>query len=57
VSDWSFYIAYCKFRLAAIAQGVYRRGLDGNASSQTALQHHAHAERAAKAGWAVVQAG
>lgn len=57
VSNWSFYIAYCKFRLTAIAQGVYRRGLDGNASSQAALQHHAHAERAAKAGWAVAQAG
>ena len=57
VSDWSFYIAYCKFRLAAITQGVYRRGLDGNASSQAALQHHAYAERAAKAGCAVVQAG
>ena len=57
VSDWPFYIAYCKFRLAAISQGVYKRGLDGNASSQTALEQRPHVERAARAGWAVVQAG
>jgi aminoglycoside phosphotransferase (APT) family kinase protein len=57
VSDWSFYIAYCKFRLAAISQGVYKRGLDGNASSQAALQFHAIAENWAKAGWAVVETG
>jgi len=57
VSDWSFYIAYCKFRLAAISQGVYKRGLDGNASSQAALQFHDIAENWSKAGWAVVQEG
>jgi aminoglycoside phosphotransferase (APT) family kinase protein len=55
VSDWPFYIAYCKFRLAAISQGVYKRGLDGNASSVTALEQRPHVERAARAGWAVVQ--
>ena len=33
--DLDFYLSFCFFRLAAIAQGVYKRGLDGNASDQT----------------------
>ena len=50
VDHWGFYIAFCKFRLAAICQGVYKRGLDGNASSQTALEQRDNAERAARSG-------
>jgi len=38
VENWSFYLAFCFFRLAAIVQGVKKRALDGNASSQAALQ-------------------
>ena len=33
IPDWTFYLAFSLFRLAAISQGVYKRGLDGNASS------------------------
>jgi aminoglycoside phosphotransferase (APT) family kinase protein len=33
VSDWAFLLAFCFFRYAAIAQGVYKRALDGNASN------------------------
>jgi aminoglycoside phosphotransferase (APT) family kinase protein len=33
VENWRFYIIYSLFRMAAIVQGVYKRGLDGNASS------------------------
>jgi len=33
IDDWSFYVAFAFFRLAAILQGVYRRALDGNASN------------------------
>ena len=33
-----FYLAFSFFRLAAILQGVYKRGLDGNASSERALR-------------------
>ncbi|MGY6645741.1 MAG: phosphotransferase family protein [Salinarimonas sp.] len=33
IPDWSFYIAFAFFRLAAILQGVYKRALDGNASN------------------------
>jgi aminoglycoside phosphotransferase (APT) family kinase protein len=38
VGNWPFYLAFCFFRLAAIVQGVKKRALDGNASSQAALQ-------------------
>ena len=36
IDNWSFYVSFAVFRLASIAQGVYKRGLDGNASSETA---------------------
>jgi aminoglycoside phosphotransferase (APT) family kinase protein len=37
IDNWDFYVIYNMFRSAAIIQGVYKRGLDGNASSETAL--------------------
>lgn len=36
VTDWPYYKAFSLFRLAAIAQGVYKRSLQGNASSDEA---------------------
>jgi aminoglycoside phosphotransferase (APT) family kinase protein len=36
-SDWNIYLAFAFFRLAAIAQGVYKRALSGNASNKKAL--------------------
>ena len=36
IPDWNFYLAFSLFRLAAICQGVEKRGLDGNASSEKA---------------------
>lgn len=36
IDHWSFYLAFSFFRLAAIAQGVAKRALDGNASSPQA---------------------
>ncbi|MCA9627391.1 MAG: phosphotransferase family protein [Myxococcales bacterium] len=38
VPDLDYFVAFGLFRLAAILQGVYKRGLDGNASSETALR-------------------
>lgn len=35
-SDWSFHLAFNFFRLAAIAQGVFHRARQGNASSEHA---------------------
>ncbi|MEP0962546.1 MAG: phosphotransferase [Roseobacter sp.] len=31
--NWAFYVVFSYFRLLAILQGVYRRGLEGNASN------------------------
>ena len=36
IADFGYYKAFSLFRLAAIAQGVYKRSLQGNASSQRA---------------------
>lgn len=36
IADWPYFMAFGIFRLAAIAQGVYKRGLQGNASSDEA---------------------
>ena len=33
IGNWPFYLAFSFFRLAAILQGVYKRSLDGNAST------------------------
>jgi len=38
ISCWHFYLAFSLFRLASICQGVYRRGLEGNASDPLALE-------------------
>jgi len=36
IADWEYFMAFGIFRLAAIAQGVYKRSLQGNASSDDA---------------------
>ena len=41
IPTWEFYLAFSMFRLASIAQGVYKRGLDGNASSEKAVMYGA----------------
>jgi aminoglycoside phosphotransferase (APT) family kinase protein len=38
ITHWHFYLAFSFFRLAAIAQGVLKRALDGNASSSKAME-------------------
>jgi aminoglycoside phosphotransferase (APT) family kinase protein len=43
VEDWSFYMAFGIFRLAAISQGVYRRVLAGNAASDRPAENGAPA--------------
>ena len=50
IDNWHFYLIYNMFRSAAIIQGVYKRGLDGNASSEKALEYKDHARtRSARA--------
>lgn len=55
--NWAFYLALSLFRLSAISQGVYKRGLDGNASSPDALKRGAKARQLAEAGWRIAEAG
>ncbi|MCO7055724.1 phosphotransferase [Pseudomonas juntendi] len=38
IENWNFYLAFSFFRLAAIAQGVKKRAVGGNASSSRALE-------------------
>src|SRR6185437_14661375 len=38
IEHWSYYVAFSLFRLAAIAQGVYRRGLQGNSSNPESVK-------------------
>ncbi len=57
IPKWNFYIIFSLFRLAAIAQGVYKRGLDGNASSPDALNRGEKCRQLAAAAWALVEKG
>ena len=56
IEHWDFYLAFSLFRLAAIVQGVYKRGLDGNASSTTATKYGNRARAMADLGWSMVKA-
>jgi aminoglycoside phosphotransferase (APT) family kinase protein len=56
VPDWHFYVAFSMFRLASILQGVYARGLQGNAASTYALQRGAAARLIADKAWEISQA-
>ena len=55
VDHIDYFIAFGLFRMAAIVQGVYRRGLDGNASSETALMYGPFVRQLAEVGWRVAQ--
>lgn len=54
VKNWTFYVVYNLFRIAAIVQGVYKRGLDGNASSEQWRERGAHAKAYAARAWELV---
>jgi acyl-CoA dehydrogenase family protein 10 len=49
VLNWHFYLSFSFFRIAAILQGVYKRALQGNASSDQAKQVGALASMMAQA--------
>jgi aminoglycoside phosphotransferase (APT) family kinase protein len=53
--EWTYYLAFCMFRLTGILQGVLARALQGNASSATALQAGRRARPLAELGWQLVQ--
>lgn len=54
IAHWDYYVAFSLFRLAAIAQGVYRRGLAGNATSERALRAHKAARDRAETAWQLI---
>jgi aminoglycoside phosphotransferase (APT) family kinase protein len=53
--DWTYYLAFCMFRLTGILQGVLARALQGNASGETALQAGRRARPLAELGWQLVK--
>jgi aminoglycoside phosphotransferase (APT) family kinase protein len=50
IQNWSFYMVFCFFRLAAILQGVKKRALIGTASSAEASARAAAVDPLARAG-------
>jgi len=55
IEKWPFYVSFSLFRLASISQGVYKRGLDGNASSETAAQFGNTCQLLAQNAWRLAQ--
>ena len=55
IENWEFYLIYNMFRSAGIIQGVYKRGLDGNASSDKALEYKEAARLRSERAWALVE--
>ena len=55
IPHWEYYLAFSFFRFAAILQGIQKRALDGNASSDLAFEYGALARPLAEMGWAVVE--
>ncbi len=54
IEDWSFYVGFAMFRLAAIAQGIMGRVLAGTANDANARQRGERARPLADAAWALV---
>jgi aminoglycoside phosphotransferase (APT) family kinase protein len=53
--DWTYYLAFNMFRLTGILQGVLARAIQGNASSETALEAGRRARPLAEQAWGLVQ--
>jgi aminoglycoside phosphotransferase (APT) family kinase protein len=55
IPNWNFYLAFSFFRLASILQGVYKRGIMGNASSTEAIERGRLAREIADLAWALLE--
>jgi len=55
IENWNFYVIYNLFRLSAIVQGVYKRGLDGNASSESWRERSAAGKYMSARAWDLVK--
>jgi aminoglycoside phosphotransferase (APT) family kinase protein len=54
IEHWNYYVAFSLFRLAAIAQGVYRRGLAGNSSNPESVKMSRAPRERAELAWSLV---
>lgn len=54
IEHWNYYVAFSLFRLAAIAQGVYRRGLAGNSSNPESIKMSRSPRERAELAWSLV---
>ena len=50
IPNWNYYVAFSFFRFAAIVQGVYARGLQGNAADKRAMEYGKMTRRCAERG-------
>jgi aminoglycoside phosphotransferase (APT) family kinase protein len=55
VPDIDFYIGFSFFRLASISQGVYKRGLDGNAATDQAIRYKDICRYLSETAWTIIQ--
>lgn len=55
IKNWHFYLAFSFFRYASIIQGVYKRGLQGNASSDTAKGLGSFVKTTGDIAWSLVE--
>jgi aminoglycoside phosphotransferase (APT) family kinase protein len=55
IPDWEVYVVYGMFRIAAILQGVLKRAIDGNASSDQAVDVGRRGRSIAEQAWALAQ--
>jgi len=55
IPNWNFYLAFSFFRLSSICQGVYKRGIMGNASSTEALARGRLAREFADVAWSLIE--
>jgi len=53
IPDWNFFLAFSLFRFASIIQGVYKRGLDGIASSKEAKTLGAQVRYLSDSAWEI----
>jgi len=57
IERWNFFLAFSFFRYASIIQGVYKRGLQGNASSRNATGLGSYVKVVGDIGWKLATRG
>ncbi len=55
IENWHFYVVFAIFRIAAIVQGVYKRGLDGISASAQSIEYKDICRLRADQAWQMVE--